>query len=611
MASNSIQSGWGSRNSTANAYPDPFLDMSSQHMPTSMTDVLKLSEFIWLKNGIYRTAASRIARYFITSLVIEGVTDTDSEQLTNFLYDTMDINTVLGELGDNFLCYGNVFRTVVIPFRRWLKCDVCGRQVPADKVDYTFTDFNFSVNCPTCKRATKHTKIDRRIDSNTNIRIRTWNPHEIDIRVHPYTSEREYRWRIPQNIIKEIRGGNPFVLNTMPWAIIEAVKAGRLFKFHPGVMFHYAEKPPDGVTTGGWGVSRMMASFTYIWYAQMLHKANEVIASDFVVPFRVLSPAATPGLPDPLLNVDSNNFKGSMAGLINSHRRDPAGFHVSMVPLTYQTLSGEAKMIATPELIENATEMMLSSLGVPVEMHRGNLTVQAAPMSLRLFAQLWPQVTGMYSQFSTWFTDILTSALNWKKPSSVKMAKSTMADDIELRQVWLQMSAANIISKRTAFEPFGLNVKEETRRVYQEMADGADAEKEFQEDMAKKQELSDQMMASQQAAANGGMPPPGGGGMPPPVGGGMPPPGGMPSVTAGVDGEVSPQEMTEQAAGIASQLLSMPYEQRRPEMTTLKNQNPTLHALVKQEMENQRGQASSQGQQMLLQPPPAGGPPPM
>jgi hypothetical protein len=65
--------------------------------------------------------------------------------------------------------------------------------------------------------------------------------------------------------------------------------------------------------------------------------------------------------------------------------------------------------------------------------------------------------------------------------------------------------------------------------------------------------------------------------------------------------KITPQELQAKAEAIASQLLSMPESQRQSEMTKLKGQDPTLHAAVKQTIENIRQKARTSGAQMVMQ----------
>jgi hypothetical protein len=65
--------------------------------------------------------------------------------------------------------------------------------------------------------------------------------------------------------------------------------------------------------------------------------------------------------------------------------------------------------------------------------------------------------------------------------------------------------------------------------------------------------------------------------------------------------KITPQELQAQAEAKASELLSVPEAQRQSEMTKLKSQNPTLHAAVKQTIENIRQQARTAGGQAVMQ----------
>jgi hypothetical protein len=65
--------------------------------------------------------------------------------------------------------------------------------------------------------------------------------------------------------------------------------------------------------------------------------------------------------------------------------------------------------------------------------------------------------------------------------------------------------------------------------------------------------------------------------------------------------KITPQELQAKAEAISSQLLGMPESQRQSEMTKLKSQDPTLHAAVKQTIENIRQQAQTAGGNMVLQ----------
>jgi len=96
------------------------------------------------------------------------------------------------------------------------------------------------------------------------------------------------------------------------------------------------------------------------------------------------------------------------------------------------------------------------------------------------------------------------------------------------------------------------------------------------------QQLDAQAAAEQEAQAGGSMP------------------GGMPATAAG-GGGTSPLDVQDQARQFAEQYLAMDEGSRRKELIALKSSNPTLHAAVKQFMEEMRSQAGSQGVQQMYQ----------
>jgi hypothetical protein len=126
------------------------------------------------------------------------------------------------------------------------------------------------------------------------------------------------------------------------------------------------------------------------------------------------------------------------------------------------------------------------------------------------------------------------------------------------------------ISKGTAYRPLGIDYIEEQKRVLDE-----------QQEL---QRLQQEAMEQQQAASldgDSGQQQQGG-------------PGGEPGQTPG--------DVYEQAKATAQQLLTQtPETMRRGELIKIKHSNPTLHALVLQEMDNMRQEMARQGQAMMME----------
>ena len=64
-------------------FPDPFLDVASQNMPTTMKNALWWSEYVWGVFGTYRMAMERIVSYFLTDIDVTGdVSDEEKKKWT-------------------------------------------------------------------------------------------------------------------------------------------------------------------------------------------------------------------------------------------------------------------------------------------------------------------------------------------------------------------------------------------------------------------------------------------------------------------------------------------------------------------------------------------------
>ena len=580
-------------------FPNPWCDYASTEMPRTLTEVLDWSEFLWLNDHTLRRACERVVRYFITQLEVSNVSDDEAEKYADFLEGTLNIKQQLALAGDDFMCYGNAFISLHIPFDRYLTCESCRFEQRSVHVNYDFdsTTLAFRGTCGKCGHRGTFKRQDRRSADISKYKLIRWPPKRIKIVANEVTLESEYYLRIPESLKRSVSKGSKFHINTTPWELLEAIRDDALFKFNNERLYHMKEETLAGLHVLGWGVPHILSSFKHAYYIQVLKRYNEAMAIDYIVPLRVITPVqGNSANMDPIKHVNLGYAKGQVMDMLAEHRRDPATHHFVPFPLKYESFGGEGMQMVTHELINSATDELLNARGVPAELYRGSLSVQAAPTALRLFQGTHTHLVAHLNRLLTWVARQVGRVRNWEIPT-VRLQPPTMADDIEKKQLLLQLAAGDQVSKQTAFAPLGVDVREEMRRKYEERADASEQEREFAREEEERQTMESQLSATEQGAmAPGGMPP---GGMAPPMPGGAP---AGPAATGGMTGGVSsPQEMMVQAEQIAMQLLQMPYEQRKSQMLDLKHSNETLHALVKSKMEEQRQQAQQQGGMMLMQ----------
>lgn len=633
-------------------FPDPFMDMASLAMPNTIQDALRWCEFIMSVNGPYRSAISRVISYFITEVEIttsgggdgeDRIGREEKQKYLDFLNDTLGINSVLRNVALDYMVYGNSFTSLLMPFRRYLSCPQsgCGFEMPLRKIcntagmSFQWTDYSFHAKCPKCGYRGKWRHIDRRSGETGQIKVKRWSPHDMDILWDPYTDDTAFIWKIPETDRELIRRGHPFHLERANWEIIQAVKNNQHLLFDPEVIYHMKEEPFSGIKNG-WGISRVLTNFRQAWYVQILHRYNEAIALDHIVPFRVLTPEPRNGaggdVSDPVLSMNMGAFSTRVQSMLRRHRQDPARWHVLPFPLQYQALGGDATQLAPHDLMQLGMDELLNAAEVPAELYRGSLTVQSAPAALRLFEANWSHLVHGLNRFLMRLVDNVSQVMSWE-PVNCRLKPVTHADDLNRQMAKLQLMMGGQISRTTGLAAVGADFAEEERRKLEEERIVAEATEDMQRELEQASLMDEMAMPAPppgDPAAAGGAPPAAGGGaqqiptfqgMPGAMpGGGMPPvdpaaagaaPGGMPPGGAAQmfaagqpllpNKPTTPEEMMQMASTLAQQAMGMPESQKKSFLIQLKKEDPTIHALVTSQIEEMRRDAQLRGGEMVMQ----------
>jgi hypothetical protein len=606
-------------------FPDPFCDVASLSMPESIQAANRWVEYIASANGVYRQAIDRVVSYFVTDIEVQDLGEKtigreEKEKYATFLEETIGIKNVLHTVALDYAVYGNSFTTVLVPFRRYLSCKKCGFEAPLDKVfnqkayNFKWNDFDFYASCPKCKYTGAWNHIDRRSGDTNSVKIKRWSPHEIDLLWDPYTDEVSYVWKIPEDYRNLIKQGHLHHLERASWEVIQAIKNGQNLMFDKGVVFHLKEDALSGMRNRGWGISRILANFRQAWYVQILQRYNEAIALDYVIPFRVITPAPRGGdsaSNDPVHTINLASFSSRVQAMLRARRVDPARWNVLPFPVNYQALGGDASQLAPKDLMDQGMQTLLNCIGVPMELFNGSLTLQAAPAALRLFEANWSHLPHNLNCFLKNLASTLAKVMQWE-PVSVKLMRVTHADDLNRQMAKLQLMQGQMISKGTGLKSVGLDYEEETKRMLEEERIYAEEQERMQKEMEQSKSMQD---ISQQTQMMGGVGNTGASATGAPAQGGAPQPGmqpGMPGAGSPVDQFLSqrtntpnvprtPEDLQTQAQLLANQILSLPESQKDSELIKLKRGDQTMHALVSSIIDDIRQQARNQGGAMVMQ----------
>lgn len=625
-------------------FPDPFMDVASTAMPNTIYDALWWCEYLMMANGPYRAALSRVLSYFITDVEIVSPNGTDKigreekQKYLDFLNDTLGIRKVLQTIGMDYLTYGNSFTSLLIPFSRYLSCKNCGTEQPLRQVvnnsasQFSWTNYQFHAKCAVCDCSGEMRHIDRRGTDTDQMKIKRWDPHQMEILWDPFTDDTAYIWRIPGEYKNLVARGHLHQLERANWEVIEAVRKGQSLRFDDDVIYHMKEDALAGVRSRGWGISRVLVNFRQAWCYQVMQRYNEAIALDHIVPFRVLTPMPRPGqngeVNDPVLSINMGSFTSRVNSMLRQHRRDPASWNVLPFPIEYQALGGDATQLAPHELMNFQLDTLLCSADIPVEMYKGSMSLQAAGPAMRLYEANWAHLVHALNRFLNKLVDKVSTIRGWE-PVNARLARVKHADDLNRQMAALQLMMGGQISRTTGLATVGMDYAEEERRKLEEERIQAEATQDMQEEMeqeATMQDMAAPPQPAQGAPAPGGAPAAGGAPAPggQPAAGGAPAPGGAPmapamgpmgqpagpygAVQAWMAGQpilpnmpTTMEEVQSVASTLAQQALAMPESQKDSFLVQLRKENATMATLVTSQLEQIRREARRQGGDMVMQ----------
>ena len=580
----------------------PWLDYATVAVPDNHLAVLWWAEYMWVSNDSYRMAMSRIADHFLTEIDFPEL-DTDEENDYRDLFSNeIGYRMSFKAVAEECLAYGSVIATVHQPFFRRMVCQGCGREEPIQRAkpklkmtaQAPFLHWQKTKPCPGCQSMSPYKCVDRPNPDLKKIKIIRHTPRDVDMAYNPFTDAREVSLKPNTQYFADLRTCSDIYARDTPVELLEAAAQHRRFTFEEDSVLVVTLPTLSGIHMRGWGMPASIASFRTAWLYQMYNKADQAVAADYTLGMRMISPAPTKGGADPIQLKSTTNFAENMKAVIKNHRKDPTRMYIVPHAMEYQFMGGEGANLIQPEKLKFRQQEFLNGMGVPAEFYQMNLSVQAAPMALRLFENAWQIIPALYNQLLNFIMAQVADVMNLK-PQRAVMRRTTIADDSERKAILGQLMAANQISAQTFLEAFGINAYAEVRKVYRQQAYTQKIQTEFQEKALKDQEMgvmqqltaapSPSMLAQQQQ---------------PPSGPGANMVGSGPAGQAGAPGG-GLLEMGEQAEQMAQQLLPMDETSRKQQLKALRDSDKNLHALVTSALERLRSQARSQGGQQVIQ----------
>lgn len=553
------------------ASPNPAYTALTGFVPRKLKDLFRWAEYIYTDSPAIFAALQKLATYPVTSVTVESQDKTHKEAWEDLLTNVLDVKQNAITTALDRKVYGNSFISIYKPFNRFLKCNLCDQLTGIKHVKYSFQlkTLKFKYTCASCEKAAVGEIVDQRIANKKQIAIIRWDPKLMDIDYNPITGKSRYYYTIPSDLKTKVEKGNKHIIDTMPLEFLKAMQANKIFEFADDQLFHMKTPSPAGIDAQ-WGMPPLLCTIKLFFYAMVLRKANEAIALDHIVPFRVLHPAPISGTADPATQINLANWQGRLEESLKLWRRDPNHIMMAPVALGVTMMGGQGRSLLTLGEVKEAEDAIIASLGIPREFVYGGLTLAGSGISLRMLENQLDTDAAQQNDQLEWIIQQVAAVLSWR-PTKAKFVPFKLVDDTEQKAALMQLHQllGGPMSKDTLLKPYNIDLAKEREKSEQEMLDDARSQLEFQK---KQQKLL--TSASQQAQQ---------------------------TAQSGQGLGYNPQAVIAQADQLVQQLMSLDPGTRRSQMDHLSQEDGVMYAVVKDRLEANaqmmRQQAASQAMQ--------------
>jgi len=570
MSGSSDPSIQGLAASRGGSHPNPAFDFLSGFAPRKLKDLFRWVEYLYYNSAHIFAALRKFAEYPVTSLSFSEADGSLTKNWERVLTKSIKVTNVSLYSGLDLQLYGNSFISLYHPFNRFLICGECDARAGIRKVKYKFNlkKLTFQYTCPACNKNTNGTAKDEKVSDEKRINVIRWDPKLMDINHNPITGESQYYYTIPMDIKNKVEKGDQHIINTMPMEFLKAIRDDKVFEFAEGQIYHMKINAPAGISAQ-WGFPPLTSTIKLFFYTAVLRKANEAIALEHILPFRVLHPAPISGTADPATTINLLKWKQEMQSNIKQWRRDPLHIMFAPTALGVTMMGGQGRSLLTLGEVKEAEDNIIAAMGVPREFLYGGLSFTGSAITLRMLENQLETQTGHLNEQLNWIIGQTSKILSWK-PVEVEYIPFKLVDDAAQKQALLMINQIKpIISDGTILDLHDLDLKEERVKREQETLDETRSSMELQQKMTK---LQSSIVQQAQTDA-----------------------------MSGQGTGYNPQAVLAQAEQVIQQIMSQGPEMHRSLLDQLSQEDPVMYAVVKdrwqtmQSMQKQQAVASANG----------------
>lgn len=462
------------------SHPNPMFNYVTGFVPRKIKDLFRWGEYLYYSSPHIWQAVNKLSDYVITDITYKTDSEKVRKQYEGAHKKLGTLSHVKAAARDRWI-YGNFFGSIYFPRRRNLACanTSCGKVYRIDKiqqVDYHIEKCRFEHTCPACNDVTITSNDDvrtmeREIRNLSQANLIRWDPKYIDPEVNPVTGRKTIWHTIPASVKSRIEESDRSMIDDTPIEYLEACRENELFQFHEDHVFHMKIDAPAGVDEDGWGFPPLTAVIKQFFYTEILRRANEAIALDHLVPFRVLHPGQSNAAGNPIDKMDLARWVRETKKNLMHQRHDPLHIQFAPIPVGVTQVGGQGRSLLTLGEVEMAEDNILAGMGVPREFLHGGLSYTGSSVTLRILENQLLTHAKDLNEYLQWICDRIADYMRWERVE-VELIPFKFVDDTQQTGALMQLdSAMGLMSKQSWADRFDIDYDEEQDKIAQEMID--------------------------------------------------------------------------------------------------------------------------------------------
>lgn len=444
-------------------YNSPYVTLSDMRIPTQMKELFGMCKYFYMFDPIIAGGVNALATFPVTEVIVEESNEArlqmaneedkkpeskktqlynqeptqESDQLKAYkrvIFNNLQIHKLLVGIGIDYWLYGN--------------CFIFGE---------------FYTNPLTGEREWK-----------SMIRL---DPNRVVIDVNDATQEVTYKLTVSDKVKRIVKRKSPkSEYDKIPEVIKEAVDKHEALVLNPNNIFHFA-RPTDSAGNSIWGIPVIANVMKLLLYRNVLRQAQEAIAREHIVPFRIFYFENTQNY-----NATGSGYQNVVENFKKELKKsvvDPNYKVISPIPVGVLNLGGQGKALMLTAEIEQVQAEILAGMNVPREFIFGGMSWSGSSISLkilenqfityRLLIQDFLQnflVKGMARERGEWSSDA-----DDDKIPNVSMSEIKMQDDVQQKQLIISLNQTGKVPDETVWRVMGFDpdsmresLKEEAKR---------------------------------------------------------------------------------------------------------------------------------------------------